>query len=228
VSHESRVDRSSGYLEEVNPIRDQSGRAYSGCSLNLSAFLQTDAGTTIAPHLPQEQSMEDPTIFLNRIGKFVLIPIGLLLFVAAAWSVWSTKSWLAHTLEVEGVVVELVRMRDSEDKGYVFSPIVRFETADGETHEFQSGLRTYPPAYRTGEVVSVVYDPAVPDAAMIRSLLSLWLMPIILSFIGTIFCAIGIFIIVMCSSASRIFDRPIAGVSRSAPDASATLGGITQ
>jgi hypothetical protein len=196
--------------------------------LNLSASLQTDAGTTIAPHLPQEQSMEDPTIFLNRIGKFVLIPIGLLLFVAAAWSVWSTKSWLAHTLEVEGVVVELVRMRDSEDKGYVFSPIVRFETADGGTHEFQSGLRTYPPAYRTGEVVSVVYDPAVPDAAMIRSLLSLWLMPIILSFIGTIFCAIGIFIRVMCSSASRIFDRPIAGVSRSAPDASATLGRITQ
>jgi hypothetical protein len=193
--------------------------------LNLSASLQTDAGTTIAPHLPQEQSMEDPTIFLNRIGKFVLIPIGLLLFVAAAWSVWSTKSWLAHTLEVEGVVVELVRMRDSEE-GYVFSPIVRFETADGGTHELQSGLRTYPPAYRTGEVVSVVYDPSVPDAAMIRSLLSLWVVPIILSFIGTIFCAIGIFI-VMCSWASRIFDRPIAGVSRSAPDASATLRRIT-
>ena len=143
--------------------------------------------------------MEDPTTFLNRLGKFVLIPIGLLLFVAAAWSIWSTNSWLARTLEVEGVVVEMVRMRDSDDKGYVFSPLVRFETADGGTHEFQSGLRTYPPAYRTGEVVSVVYDPAVPDAAMIRSLLSLWLMPIILSFIGTIFCAIGIFMIVMCS-----------------------------
>ena len=78
--------------------------------------------------------MEDPTIFLNRLGKFVLIPIGLLLFLAAAWSIWSTKSWLARTLEVEGVVIEMVRMRESDDKGYVFSPIVRFETADGGTH----------------------------------------------------------------------------------------------
>ena len=171
--------------------------------------------------------MEGPTTFLNRLGKFVLIPIGLLLFVAAAWSVWSTKSWLGRTLEVEGVVVEMVRMRDSDDKGYVFSPIVRFETADGGTHQFQSGLRTYPPAYRTGEVVSVVYDPAVPDAAKIRSPLSLWLLPIILSFIGTIFCAIGIFIIVMCSWASRVFDRPMAAVSRPAPEASAALGRTT-
>lgn len=171
--------------------------------------------------------MEDPTTFLNRLGKFVLIPIGLLLFVAAAWSVWSTKSWLGRTLEVEGVVVEMVRMRDSDDKGYVFSPIVRFETADGGTHQFQSGLRTYPPAYRTGEVVSVVYDPAVPDAAMIRSPLSLWLMPIILSFIGTILCAIGIFMIVMCNWASRAFERPMAAISRPAPEASSALGGTT-
>ena len=89
--------------------------------------------------------MEHPTIFLSRLGKFALIPIGLLLLLAAAWSVWSTKTWLARTLEVEGVVIEMVRMRDSDDKGYLFSPIVRFETADGATHEFQSGLRTYHP-----------------------------------------------------------------------------------
>jgi Protein of unknown function (DUF3592) len=195
--------------------------------LNLSAFLQTDTAQRSPPHLPQDQSMEEPTTFLNRIGKFVLIPIGLLLFVAAAWSVWSTKSWLARTLEVEGVVVEMVRMRDSDDTGYVFSPIVRFETADGGTHEFQSRLRTYPPAYRTGEVVSVVYDPAVPDAAMIRSLLSLWFMPIILGFIGTIFCAIGIFMIVLCSWASRVFNQPTAAVSRPAPEASAAFGSTT-
>ena len=35
--------------------------------------------------------MEHPTIFLSRLGKFALIPIGLLLLLAAAWSVWSTK-----------------------------------------------------------------------------------------------------------------------------------------
>ncbi|MCA6115956.1 DUF3592 domain-containing protein [Bradyrhizobium sp. WSM 1738] len=170
--------------------------------------------------------MEDPTIFLSRLGKFALIPIGLLLLVAAAWSVWSTKTWLARTLEVEGVVVEMVRMRDSEDKGYLFAPVVRFETADGRTHEFESGLRTNPPAYRTGEVVAVVYDPAVPDAAKIRGVLSLWFMPIILGFIGTIFFGIGTFMIAMSNWASRVLKAPPStdGASGSAPESSAAFG----
>ena len=170
--------------------------------------------------------MEHPTIFLSRLGKFAMIPIGLLLLVAAAWSVWSTKTWLARTLEVEGVVIEMVRMRDSDDKGYLFSPIVRFETADGETHEFQSGLRTYPPAYRTGEVVSVVYDPAVPGAATIRGVLSLWFMPIILVFIGAIFFAIGVAMIAMSNWASRVLGEPRVtdGASRNAPEGGAAFG----
>jgi hypothetical protein len=168
--------------------------------------------------------MEHPTIFLSRLGKFALMPVGLLLLFAAAWSVWSTKTWLARTLEVQGVVIEMVRMRDSEDKGYLFSPIVRFETADGRTHEFQSGLRTNPPAYRTGEVVSVVYDPAVPGAATIRGVLSLWLMPIILAFIGTIFIAIGAAMIAMSNWASRVLDQPGSTDIAGGPEGSAAFG----
>lgn len=169
--------------------------------------------------------MEDPTIFLSRLAKFVLIPVGLLLFLAAAWSVWSTNKWLAHTLEVEGVVIEMVRTRDSEDKGYLYSPIVRFETADGKTHEFQSGLRTNPPAYRAGQVVPVVYDPGVPDAAMIRGVLSLWMMPVILGFIGTIFVAIGTFMIVMSNWVSRVLNGPpTTDVSRPTPEGGTAFG----
>lgn len=170
--------------------------------------------------------MDDPTTFLSRLGKFAMIPIGLLLLVAAAWSVWSTKTWLARTLETEGVVVEMVRVRDSDDKGYLFFPIVRFETADGRTHEFESSLRTNPPAYRPGEAVPVVYDPAVPGAATIRGVLSLWLTPIILGFIGTIFAAIGTFMIAMSRWASRVLDEPpsMDVARRRAPQGGAAFG----
>lgn len=170
--------------------------------------------------------MDDPTIFLSRLGKFAMIPIGLLLLLAAAWSVWSTKTWLARTLETEGVVLEMVRVRDSDDKGYLFFPIVRFETADGRTHEFESSLRTNPPAYRPGEAVRVVYDPAVPGAATIRGVLSLWLMPIILGFIGTIFVAIGTFMIAMCRWVSRVLGGPSSteAAPRLAPQGAAALG----
>jgi len=168
--------------------------------------------------------MLDPTILLSRVGKFALIPIGLLLFVAAVWSVWSTKAWLARCVEVDGVVIEMVRTRNSEDNGYLFHPIVRFETAVGKTHEFESGLRSYPPAYRTGEVVTVVYDPAVPDAAVIRG--TLWFIPGILVFIGTIFIGIGTGMIVLCNVVSRAFaERNSDSVSEPSPKGNAALGG---
>jgi hypothetical protein len=34
--------------------------------------------------------MEDPTVFLSRLARFALIPIGLLILLAAGLSVWST------------------------------------------------------------------------------------------------------------------------------------------
>jgi hypothetical protein len=128
--------------------------------------------------------------------------------LATVWSVWSTKTWLARTVEVEGVVIELVRMRDSDDKGYLFSPVVRFERADGRSQEFQSGLRTNPPAYYAGQAVTVVYDPRAPDSAVIRGVLSLWLTSIILGFIATVFVAVGTAMIAMSNYAARVLDQP--------------------
>ena len=122
----------------------------------------------------------------------------------------------------------MVRVRDSDDKGYLFSPVVRFQTADGATHEFQSGLRTNPPADHAGQSVAVVYDPLIPQSAAIRGVLSLWLTLIILSFIGTIFLAIGIAMIPMNNWASRVLDgpaRPSDVIRQSAPERRAVFNG---
>ena len=215
----------------MRPMWTLSPNPFRAVTLNLSAPLQTATGLQPRGDHARLQGlwiMEHPTIFLKRLGKFAMIPIGLLLLFAAAWSVWSTKAWLARAVEVQGSVIEMVRVRDSEDKGYLFSPVVRFQTADGATHEFQSGLRTNPPAYHAGQSVAVVYDPLVPQSAAIRGVLSLWLTPIILSFIGTIFLAIGIAIIAMSNWASRVLDgpaRPSDVVREPAPERRAVLNG---
>jgi hypothetical protein len=152
--------------------------------------------------------MFDPLKFLRRIGKFVLIPIGLSLLLGAAWSVSSTKAWIAHATEVEGKVIEMVRIRDRDDGGYMFAPLVRFETTDGNTVEFQSSFRSNPPAHRTGQTVSVLYDPDDPQSAAIRGVISLWLNSIVLGFIGSMFLAIGTGMIVICSRVAKFFAQP--------------------
>ena len=154
--------------------------------------------------------MDNPDIFLSRLGRFAMVPIGLLLLALAAWSVWSTKAWIAHSVEAEGTVIEMVRTRDS-DGDYMYAPLVRFSTAEGKTIEFQSSLRTNPPAYRTGQTVSVLYDPAVPESASIRGFFTLWFVALILSFIGVIFLGIGAVMIVLGGQAGRTFAKPATG-----------------
>jgi Protein of unknown function (DUF3592) len=155
-------------------------------------------------------AMFNPTVFLSRLGKFAFIPIGLMLVLGAAWTVWSTKTWVAHAIEVPGKVIEMVRVRDREDGGYMFAPVVRFQTIEGSTVEFESGLRTNPPAYRTGQAVSVLYDPDEPHSAAIRGFFSLWFVSIILGFIGTIFLMVGTAMVAMSAWAAKFFEQRAA------------------
>jgi hypothetical protein len=152
--------------------------------------------------------MEHPEDFLSRLGRFALVPIGLLLLVLATWSVWSTKAWIARCVQTEGTVIEIVRHRDSDNTGYVFAPRVRFATAEGRTIEFESRLRTYPPAYRPRQTVTVLYERDVPESATIHGFFSLWLMAMILGFIGSIFLLIGAAMIVLGAHVGRVFRRP--------------------
>lgn len=150
--------------------------------------------------------MIDPLVFLRRLGTFAIIPIGVSLLLGAAWATSSTRTWLAHAVEVEGKVIEMVRTRDREDSTYLFAPVVRFQTVEGATIEFESGLRSNPPAYRTGETVTVFYDRYEPRYAKIKGFFSLWFMPFLLGFIGSIFLVVGTAMVVMSRWAARFFE----------------------
>jgi Protein of unknown function (DUF3592) len=150
--------------------------------------------------------MINPALFLGRLGKFALMPIGALLLLGAAWTVSSTKTWIDHAIEVPGSVIEMLRVRDNDNTGYLFVPVVRFKTVEGNTVEFESSFRSNPPAYRTGQAVSVLYDPSEPRSAAIRGLLSLWFMPMILGFIGSIFLIVGTAMVVLSGWAGKFFE----------------------
>jgi len=135
--------------------------------------------------------MERPALFLKRLGLYCFAPIGVLLLLVTASIISSKTAWLARAVEVQGTVIEMHRFRNDEGTGYLYYPVVRFATAEGKTLEFESSTRTYPPAYRTGETVTVVYDPDEPQSATIRGFISLWLGPLIAGFVGCVFLAVG-------------------------------------
>src|SRR5262245_2391424 len=154
--------------------------------------------------------MERQTMFRSRFGMLAMILIGLLLLLGAAWSVWSTRAWLAHVAEVPGTVIEMVSVRDRDRDSTLVAPRVRFQTSTGTTIVFQSRLASSPPAYRVGQLVPVLYDLDQPQWATVRGFASLWLMPVVLGIVGSVFFGIGAATMLLSNRGARGLGRPAA------------------
>jgi len=127
---------------------------------------------------------------LVGFGSMLFTASGAGLLIGAGRTFQRTRRLIARSITAVGVVVDLAVVPDGIEESY--HPVVQFTTASGARITFESVAGSYPPAYRTGEQVLVVYDPAQPHAAAIRSFVSLWLLPIVLASLGGIFAFIGL------------------------------------
>jgi hypothetical protein len=150
------------------------------------------------------------TIFrlADLAGRYVFVPLGLLLLAWAAYKYLDTRAWLRRSVEAPGSVIEMVRVRDRETGDVSFAPLVRFQTRDGKSIEFQSSFRSNPPAYTVGQTVTVLYDPDDPNAAAVSGVFSIWGFSIILALVGFVFVMIGIGIMLI----ARRLSQPAAPV----------------
>lgn len=96
-----------------------------------------------------------------------------------------------------GTVTKMIE-RPGHDSSTVYSPVYTFQDAQGKQHEIYSSSGTYPPAYKVGDNVTVLYPPDNPDKAETDSFLDKWLSAAlfgIFGFIALIF-GIGLFLVV--------------------------------
>ncbi len=137
--------------------------------------------------------------------KFVLGGVGLILvvlllsslpfFCIGAWEGWQVWQNNQTFETVEGEVIDnvLISSPDPDDftrESSSYHPVVRFRTVDGGTSSFTEGVGTYPAKYELGDKVTVLYDPANPSDAQIRSW-EMWFPPILFMVIGVLPAGIG-------------------------------------
>jgi hypothetical protein len=70
-------------------------------------------------------------------------------------------------------------------------PVVRFQTQDGQSVEFESETGTNTFSQKPGEQVEVLYDPLRPEQARIKSFMMLWFGPLIFSVVGFFLLVFG-------------------------------------
>lgn len=89
-------------------------------------------------------------------------------FCLFGFLVLSSRHFVTHSMQAQGHVLRLIRDSD------VYKPVVAFQTQDGTRIELKSSSGTSPPTYAVGENVTVFYDPANPNSAVLNDWFSLW------------------------------------------------------
>lgn len=129
----------------------------------------------------------------------MFLPMGFCFGIAAVallggavWAYVTQQRKMSSRAEATGTVVELTRTATASGRSTVICPVVEFTTPAGEKVRFTSDFGSLPAKHTIGQSVNVRYDTVEPHKAEIDSAMSLWLTPIILVFMGSIACCLGI------------------------------------
>jgi predicted ribosomally synthesized peptide with SipW-like signal peptide len=129
------------------------------------------------------QSFESEVIMVLFMGIcFGLAALALL--GGAVWAYFSQQRKMESRVAAAGSVVELTTGVGASGHASMFYPEVEFTASSGEKIKFRSDFGSRPAGHKIGQSVTVRYDPADPKKAEIESVMNLWLVPLILVFMG--------------------------------------------
>jgi len=124
----------------------------------------------------------------------IFIILGLAFMGVGLWLYQDTQRFVQNARSVQGTVVELVRSssqdRDGSRSSNALCPVIEFTDHQGDITTFQLNMCSYPPRYRRGEPVTVLYAPDNPYHAQLNDK-STYLPSYIFSGIGALSSVIG-------------------------------------
>jgi len=121
---------------------------------------------------------------------FGLSAFGLL--GGAVWTYLKQQRTMASRITATGTVVDLVSRITASGRSSMICPVVEFTLPAGENVRFTSDFGSRPANHTVGQSVNVRYDPVDPQKAEIESTMNLWLVPLILVFMGAIACCLSV------------------------------------
>lgn len=141
---------------------------------------------------------------LQSFGAAALAIGGLLVLIAILLVVRKLKLARQGSRAV-GTILRCDREHSDIGTGWLYTPTVQFQTADGRTIEHTPRIATNHANYAVGSTVTVVYDPQQPDRVMIGTPggLRFWMPAVICVLVGLVFCLVGG--VLMVISGSKLF-----------------------
>jgi hypothetical protein len=116
---------------------------------------------------------------INRQIAPVAALIGTGLIVLGFYSGHGLANMLSTGVRTQGTIIRLESVYSSSGSGshYTYYPVVTFDVPGAGRREFKDRVGGNPPVNQVGDNVTVLYDPARPDKALIDRGLWNWLIP---------------------------------------------------
>lgn len=133
-------------------------------------------------------SVQNTMKYLN----YIFTTVGLAFIILACFFYNKTNTFLKTATTANGVVKELIQVRNSSNKSLTYKPLILFTDKNNKNIEFSSSSSSNPPSYSEGEKVQVLYNPAQSSDAKINTFLSIWGFSVILGSMGFIFFIVGL------------------------------------
>jgi hypothetical protein len=129
-----------------------------------------------------------------------------------AWWRHSTD-FIRDAVSAEGTVIDLVRSSSRSSERGTYRPVVRFRTQAGEEVEFVSNWSSYPPPYRRGDAVEVLYSPSDARQARTKRFFALWGGPMITGLLGLAFTIVAVALFFIPTGRATENGRDLGGAS---------------
>ena len=134
---------------------------------------------------------------------WTFLGMGLLFLAGALISAHFTRQFLRRSVTVQGRVVALRPVHNTQHNSITYAPVFRFDVPGSHLATVVSNTSSSPPAFKVGEVVTVHYQQGHPEKAVIDSFGQLWLGDVVFGSFGTLSTGIGLLILMSTRKRNR-------------------------
>lgn len=144
-------------------------------------------------------------IKIIRIIGITLMISALIPLIPGVLFYAKTKSFLKTASNAKAIVIEMVQRNSSSrstGRSIGYAPVYKFTAKDGIEYLVHSSTSSYPPAFKVGQEIPILYDSSNPKKAEIDTFFDIWLVPFVFTmltifmlFMGALFTFLGPIII---------------------------------
>ena len=126
-----------------------------------------------------------------KIGGWGFIAVAVITLTISFFVYRHVHGFVQSASRAQATITKLTERRD-HDSDIVYYPVFTFKDSKGQTHEIDSSSGQYPPAYKVGDTVTVLYQPEQPENAKLDSFFDIWGWAAMLGGFGVLDLVVGL------------------------------------